>query len=205
MLLLQVCSCRESPSWWLSSEPTSFTVVPLSQLWVTPVCFAHHLVVSSKEKQSGGPSPGSFLCQIEPLATLNPWEVEQFRKQAFLKSLSQLPLKGTNENKAKHDRGDTWKNQEDWVPQAWRSHFQKTATAIVLILPACPNSWSIFLQKIGSNSPPFLHFRIFLLMNGIQRKWCCLISEAGLENVTSSASPSLSLSLSLTLLEAWAS
>lgn len=35
-------------------------------------------------------------------------------------------------------------------------------------------------------------------MNGIQRKWCCLISEAGLENVMSSP-------LSLSLLEAQAS
>ena len=37
-------------------------------------------------------------------------------------------------------------------------------------------------------------------MNGIQKKWCCLISEAGLENVMCSASLSLS-----TLLEAQAS
>ena len=125
---------------------------PASQLsschnYEWPQYTLHHMVVSSKKKQSRGPSLGSFLCHIEPLATLNTWEVEQFRKQAFLKSLSQLPrpLKGTNESKAKHDRGDTWKNQEDWVPQVWRSHFQKTATAIVLILLACPNSWPISL------------------------------------------------------------
>lgn len=116
-LLLQVCSCRESISHQAGGFPVS---QPASQFspchnYEWPQYTLHITwIMSSKEKQRRGPSPGSFLCQIEPLATLIPWEVEQFRKQAFLKSLGQLPqpLKGTKESKAKHDRGDTWKKKK---------------------------------------------------------------------------------------------
>lgn len=66
-----------------------------------------------KGKTKKGTKSGELPMSDRASGHTDSLEVEQFRKQAFLKSLSQLPqpLKGTKESKAKHDRGDSWKKK----------------------------------------------------------------------------------------------